>query len=286
MPIAKFQEQGGRLQTDDLDFGAFERQPLSPEVLRCIEYMHDIEYHTVCYTRELLVTKAWKDPDVTAFITLWNYEEYWHGEALGRVLERHGRTAHTPRLAEMRRADRRYLQWSPAIFWTMAHVMRSFPAVHMTWGAINEWTANVAYNRLATLADHPVLSELLGRIMRQEGRHAGYYSSYARDLLVDDPKARKVVRWMLEHQWEVVGSGDVPRVETAFVTDYLFGGNEGHPHLVRIDERIDSLPGQAGLGLMRRAVGGARRDLDAMASGTHKSPSALARLMPRVAAAS
>ncbi len=60
--------------------------------------MHDIEYQTVLYTRELLVTPAWKDPQFTAFLTLWNYEEYWHGHALGRVLAMHDQPAHDPRL--------------------------------------------------------------------------------------------------------------------------------------------------------------------------------------------
>ena len=38
----------------------------------------------------------------------------------------------------------------------------------MTWGAINEWTAQAAYARLAARADHPVLTELLRRIMRTD----------------------------------------------------------------------------------------------------------------------
>ena len=41
--IQKFEEQGGRLRTDDIDFEAFRAQPLPPDVLRCISYMHDIE---------------------------------------------------------------------------------------------------------------------------------------------------------------------------------------------------------------------------------------------------
>jgi hypothetical protein len=253
--IEKFQEQGGKLKTDDIDFERFRAEPLSPEVLRCIEYMHDIEYHTVLYTREMLLLKGYKDPQFTAFITLWNYEEYWHGQALGRVLEMHGRPAHDERLRAMRRADKRYLFWSPAIFWLLGHGVPRFGAVHMTWGTINEWTANAAYNRLAQIADHPVLSELLGRIMRQEGRHAAYYLSWARDLLDDDRTAQKVVRWFLRKQWAIVGSGDVPKIETAFVAAFLFGAGEGTDFVDRIEERIDTqLPGQRGLNLVRNGI--------------------------------
>ena len=252
--IDKFQEQGGRLKTDDLDFDLFRAQPLDPSVLRCLSYMHDIEYQTVLYAREMLMLPQWKDPQFTAFITLWNYEEYWHGQALGRVLQAHDWPAHDERLTEMRRFNKRYLFWSPAIFWLLGHGVRKFPAVHMTWGAINEWTANAAYNRLARIADHPVLTELLGRIMRQEGRHAAYYASHARDLLEPDRTAQKVTKWFLQHEWAPVGNGDVPKIETSFATAYLFGSGEGLELIDRVEDRIDALPGLAGLNLVRSAI--------------------------------
>ncbi|MEO6123834.1 MAG: ferritin-like domain-containing protein [Ilumatobacteraceae bacterium] len=255
--LHKFEEQGGRLKTDDIDFESFRAQPLSPDILRCISYMHDIEYQTVLYTRELLMMPAWKDPQFTGFLTLWNYEEYWHGNALGRILEAHDWDAHDTRLIEMRRFNNRYLFWSPAIFWLLGHGVRKFPAVHMTWGAINEWTANAAYNRLAAIADHPVLTELLGRIRRQEGRHAGYYASFARDMLTDDRKAQKVTSWFLRHQWAPVGNGDVPKIETSFATAYLFGTGDGMELIDRIEDRIDALPGLKGLNLVRTGIANA-----------------------------
>jgi hypothetical protein len=254
IPIEKFQEQGGRLKTDDLDFDEFRRTPLDPHVLRCLSYMHDIEYQTVLYTRELLLMPAWKDPQFTAFLTLWNYEEYWHGQALGRVLAAHDWPAHDVRLTAMRTFNKRYLFWSPMIFWTLGHAVRRFPAVHMTWGAINEWTANAAYNRLGQSAEHPVLTELLGRIMRQEGRHAAYYASYARDLLEGDRRAQRVTKWFLEHEWAIVGSGDVPKIETSFAAAYLFGSGDGAQLVDKVEERIDALPGLAGLNLVRNAI--------------------------------
>ena len=60
IPIEKFQEQGGRLKTDDIDFESFRTEPLDEHVLRCLGYMHDIEYQTVLYTRELLLLPGWK----------------------------------------------------------------------------------------------------------------------------------------------------------------------------------------------------------------------------------
>ena len=252
--IEKFQEQGGRLKTDDIDFESFRTNPLPPEVLRVLGYMHDIEYQTVLYAREMLMLPSWKDPQFTSFITLWNYEEYWHGQALGRVLAMHDMPAHDSRLTDMRVFNKRYLTWSPLLFWSLGKFVRKFPAVHMTWGAINEWTANAAYNRLQTISNNPALTELLTRIMRQEGRHAGYYASYARDMLEGDRRAQKVTSWFLRHQWAPVGNGDVPAIETSFATAYLFGKGEGLELIDRVEERIDALPGLSGLNLVRDAI--------------------------------
>ena len=47
-------------------------------------------------------------------------------------------------------------------------VGNDFVAVHMSWGAANEWSANSAYLRMAKLEKHPVLAELLKRIAAQE----------------------------------------------------------------------------------------------------------------------
>ena len=65
---------------------------------------------------------------------------------------------------------------------------RHIVAVHMTWGAVNEWTTQAGYGRLAAKAEHPVLSELLRRIMRQEGRHIDFYAIGARQRLADSAR--------------------------------------------------------------------------------------------------
>ena len=58
-------------------------------------------------------------------------------------------------------------------------------ALHMTWGAVNEWTTQAAYARLAQRAGHPVLTELTKRIGRQEGRHIDFYAAEATRRLGD-----------------------------------------------------------------------------------------------------
>ena len=257
--IDDYKARTDRLRWDDIDLGAFATRPLDDDTLRVIEYMHDVELHTICYLRDLLVTPAHNDPDVTTFLSCWAYEELWHGEALGDVLAAHGRPRGSSRVSALRRR----LGWRDRIrpFLSAlgsAVVGERLVAVHMTWGAVNEWTTQAAYSRLAQRADHPVLTELTKRIARQEGRHIDFYSAEARRRLGDSGGAQRIVRWALRHLWRPVGSGIMPEAETTFVIEHLYGGAEGTPFVERIDRRIDGLPGLAGLHLITGAVEGRR----------------------------
>ena len=153
-----------RLDLTGIDFDAFRRLPLDPTTLRCLRYMHDVEHHTVCYLRDLLVTPAHRDPAVTTFLTVWNYEEMWHGDALGRVLAAHGEEGGAPRVARLRLGLGLRDRLAPAHHALGAAIAGdAFGAIHMTWGAVNEWTTQAGYARLAERAGHPVLSDLLRR---------------------------------------------------------------------------------------------------------------------------
>lgn len=255
MDIDHYKEHTEALDTSDLDLGQFSQQPLDENTLRCIRYMHDVENHTVCYLRDLLVTPAHQDPDITAFLTFWSFEEYWHGEALGRILSAHGESSD-----QRIRTTRRRLGLKDRLT-PLAHLAgstlagESFIAIHMSWGAINEWTTQAGYSRLAARSGNPLLAEILRRIMKQEGRHIDFYASQAHRRLAGDRKARAITRWALKHLWAPVGSGVMPATETRFLTGHLFSGDEGTAMAERIDRRIDRLPGLAGLRLIHGAVG-------------------------------
>jgi hypothetical protein len=246
-----------KLEIDDIDFAAFHRQPLGPDVLRCLRAMHDVENHTICYLRDVLVTRAHRDPEVTSFLTLWNYEEFWHGEAIAEVLEAHDERAGTGRIAALRQRLPRREAWKPLAFQLGSALTPHLTAVHMTWGAVNEWTTQAAYARLAQRAEHPTLSVLLRRVMRQEGRHIDFYAAQARSRLADSRGAQRLTRWALRHFWAPVGSGVIPDQEVDFLRSYLFGDDDGRSVADRIDRRVDRLPGLEGLNLLRGAVSAA-----------------------------
>ena len=95
--IDSYKSRAGRLDLEGIDFDDFRDQPLQPDALRSLRYMHDVEHHTVCYLRDLLLTPAHQDPEITSFLSCWVFEEMWHGEAIGQVLEAHGEQAGAPR---------------------------------------------------------------------------------------------------------------------------------------------------------------------------------------------
>lgn len=243
-----------KLDLDDIDLGSFRHRPLSPDALRCLGYMHDVESHTVCYLRDVLVTRAHRDPEVTSFLTLWNYEEFWHGEAIAGILAAHDEAAGNGRIAALRQRLPRGDAWRPLSFQVASTLTPHLTAVHMTWGAINEWTTQAAYARLAALADHPTLTEVLRRIMKQEGRHIDFYATQARARLSASRGAQKITRWALRRFWAPVGSGVVPDQEVTFLRTFLFGDEDGRAMAARIDRRVDRLPGLGGLNLLRGAV--------------------------------
>jgi hypothetical protein len=255
--IDAYQNTAGRVRDDDIDYDEFVRQPLSPDALRCLRYMADIESHTVCYLRDLLVTPSHIDPAVTTFLTMWVFEEHWHGEVLAKVLAAHGIATGGGHIA----AVRRRLGWrdriAPIGQALIANLVGTdYVAVHMTWGAINEWSAYAGYARLAALERHPVLSTLLSRIIRQEARHAAFYASQARERLERSAKAQRLTRFALRHFWEPVGSGVAARSETRHMLHFLLGDTVGRRALRQIDERIHRLPGLSDLNLVRRAAVG------------------------------
>lgn len=244
----------GRLDWADLDLDSFRERPLEERWLRCLRYMHDVEQHTSCYLRNLLNTRAHHDPEITTFLTMWNFEELWHGEALGAVIAAHDEPGATARVTAMRRRLGWRITASPILWMGFSAVTTHFLAVHMTFGVVNEWTTQAAYARVAAGCEHPVLRELLRRIMKQEGRHIDFYLDQARRHL--EPRAaQRTTRLALQRLWAPVGSSVMPVQDSVHLARTLFADEEGQAMLHRIDRRIDRLPGLDGLDLLQGAFG-------------------------------
>ncbi|MCU1514120.1 MAG: ferritin-like protein, partial [Microbacteriaceae bacterium] len=133
-------------------------------------------------------------------------------------------------------------------------VGNDFVAVHMAWGAANEWSAITAYNRMADLEEDPVLAELLKRIAKQEARHVAFYTSQARDRLAKSKKAQVLARFALKNFWSPVGSSIMEKSEVIHVMGHLMSGPDGRKGARKIDTAISGLPGMSGLRIVEDSL--------------------------------
>ncbi len=237
--------RSGAVDLQSIDWDAVPAHPLPAEALRTLRYMQDIESHTIVYLRTLLDTRAIDDPEVATFLACWIYEETFHGIALARFLraaghEIEGRARGHRSLTQAMEA--RLTSW-------LASAWPDFVAVHMAWGAINELTTLTGYRRLADLVDHPILHELLDRIVRDESRHFYFYYKQAAQRL-ERPLTARVARALVERFWAPVGSGVQPATETRFLARYLFTGGDGRAAARKVDATIRELPGFDGVPLL------------------------------------
>jgi rubrerythrin len=219
----------------DLSGVAWERvrtHPVLESEARCLAYMMDIETHTSIYLRDLLATRAAYEPDITAFLSCWVYEELWHGEAFSRFLgeagwelapdlERVTADSAYPSRLPRNQGIRRRLGGKGRLshVGTMlgSALMEDFVALHMTWAPPMRLSTLTSYRRLIARTQHPELINLLNAIIKDERRHFAFYRAQARLRLARSAAARRITRWAMDHLWAIVGTDVRPQVETDFV---------------------------------------------------------------------
>jgi rubrerythrin len=270
--LDKYLRASKRVDLSTVEWARICEHPVTTAEARCLTYMMDIETHTVVFLRDLLATRASFDPEVTAFLSCWVYEELWHGEAFSRFLGEAGYRV-APIFEDVSgddpfptRVDRN--QWVRQKFGTKGYVshigtllgsalFRDFVAVHMTWGAVNELGTLTGYHRIIAKTEHPVLIQLLQAVIKDERRHFAFYRAQARMRLARSRQARTITRWALEHLWAPVGTGVRPQTETDFVIHSLFGDADGMVAVKEMEATLGELPGLEGSRFLTDALEGA-----------------------------
>src|SRR3954449_2600582 len=192
-----------KLDLSELDWDQIPEHPLTDADVMCMHYMMDIETHTVIYLRDLLGPRAANDPQITAFLSCWVYEELWHGEAFSDFLRAYGievpaepklPDGSTPLPTRAKRTQRvreqlgvgHQLSLLPTMLGSM--LFRDFIALHMTWGAVNELTTLTGYQPMMRRSQHPVLAQVSTRARPDERRHFAFYRAQGQARLARAPR--------------------------------------------------------------------------------------------------
>ncbi len=237
-----------KVDFDDLDWAAARAAGLSPREQKNLEFFADVESQTFFYFLEVAKLEISRDPDLISFLTMWNYEEHFHAQALSKLMAECGCPVPPAgsRAAKLRAAARLRARLEDAFQVSLARAMpQTFVALWMTWGASQELLTCQGYESLVNGTRNPVLAELARRIGKQERRHFAYYFASARERLEGDRVAQRVVRTILERNWNPAGSGvKSPAEQAEFITNLFPDPVATFSHT---DERLGTLPGLAGV---------------------------------------
>src|SRR5579859_2938640 len=222
--IERYKKESRKLDTTGVEWDRIRDHPLSKGDLFFLHYAMDVENHVPLYLSHLLVTRACMNPVITTFLSLWAYEELWHGENLSRFLVEYGIPLENDTRIRNLRSDMGVSN-SLSILSTMlmSWALDDFAALYLSIGACNELSTTMAYGALARNCEHPVLRDLLGRIQKDERRHFAFYYNSAKEWMTDNPTAQRVDRFMLEHIWVPVGKGVKTQEEVDTLAIHLFG---------------------------------------------------------------
>jgi hypothetical protein len=201
------------------------------------------------YYKELRRTPTGKDPVIAKFMERWGVEEVAHGEIINRFLNEVGVETGSDWKEQVTRSVSKFYRANTYLMTMLTNLVgRKFTATHMTFGAIHEMSTGQGYRRLMKMADHPILTEILTAIMREESAHTKFYVNVARIELSRSEFARKVSRFIVNRFWAPVGQGAKPKSQTDYMIGTLFSGREGLDWIERnVSQKVRMLPGFDGL---------------------------------------
>src|SRR5262245_66458094 len=84
--IERYISVSAKVDTSDIDWNQAKEAGLTDDEKFVLTYFSDVESQTIRYLRMLLQMKIAFKPSVSAFLTTWSYEEFFHGYELGRLL--------------------------------------------------------------------------------------------------------------------------------------------------------------------------------------------------------
>ncbi len=242
--VERYVRLSRKVDISDLDLSQAAHYPISDEEIRALTYMTDIESHTIVYLRAILNTCAIEDPQTTAFLSCWAYEEFFHGHTLRQFLNAVGVPISATRIAEVQKATS-LVEWVKELGSSvLCRFSSHFHAAYLTYGAISELSTLEGYGVLARKTRNPILAEIVRRLAKDERRHFSFYYNKAR-LQLRSQNAQRLTSFIIRHFWLPVGGGVKPDSEVDWILSFILGDPQGGDIARRIDETIGKLPGLA-----------------------------------------
>ncbi len=248
--IAQHLAVSHKVEFEDLDWETAKKIGLTPDEVESLLYFADIESQTVHYFLEVAKLKVARDPELLTFLTMWNYEEYFHSYAITHALTRCGVdvVTATERANQVRTNARFKAKFEDFMQGVIAKAApKTFVALWMFWGSLQECLTTQAYEELAANTKNPVIAELCRRIAKQERRHFAYYFGQAKKKLEGQRGAQKFVRWIAMKFYAPVGGGVKTDAEGAQIVAKLFPKNRIFEVMGYIERKMALLPGMEGL---------------------------------------
>ncbi|HEY1556212.1 MAG TPA: ferritin-like domain-containing protein [Kofleriaceae bacterium] len=239
-----------RVEIEDLDWALAKKIGLTAQEVESLKFFADIESQTVYYFLEVARLHVARDPELLTFLTMWNYEEYFHSHAITRLMQECGvqvesATERSTRIHAGARLRAKLEEIAESIM--ARFVPQRFVALWMFWGTLQECLTTQAYEEIIRSTKNPVLAEMFRRIAKQERRHFAYYFGQARDRLEGNPRNQKFCRYIVQKFYAPVGAGVKNPAQTAALVANLFPGQRIFEVMSYIERRMAQLPGMAGL---------------------------------------
>ena len=233
------------------------KYPLDKRFIPVLLYMRDVETLTDMYHRELQRTPTGKDRYIGRFMERWGVEEVIHGEVLNRFLNEAGVESGDRWQKEVHKNVSNFYNANMYLQTSITNILgRKFTATHMSIGAIHEMCTAQAYRRMDELANHPVLSQILNGIIREESFHTHFYWSVAKLELRNSDLAQRIARFVIRTFYRPVGQGSLHKSRTEYAIRTLFGSDDGLDRLDKtVTQRAQTLPGLESLNKVTQTLG-------------------------------
>ena len=268
--LDRFIRTSGRVDLSEVEWHRATEHPLTPEEIRVVRYMMDIESHTVIFLRDLLGTPCGLRSGCHRVPIVLELRGVLARRGVQQAL-RGGGVPVAPDPSEIVLHDVAYptrrkrvhsIRQALGVSGSLGRLGtligsvisdREFIAIPMTWGMVNELTTARAHRGMVDTTRNVTLEQILRAIGRQERRRFAFYKAQAAHRLRDSARAPSSAS-----RWITCGSpwarGSAPKRTPTSRPATRSTTRRGVLELREMDAMIAALPDLEGTAYLQRAA--------------------------------